>query len=168
MSSIEHIDPAFIAVAEGRTLVIVRTFEAPLALVWTAFSDAYHLSQWWGPKGFTNPVCELDFRPGGHWHNVMRGPDGAEYPVDAVFDEIVPPERIVYRNAPAKGTSWGDNPPPSFVRTLTFVEAKGLTTLTMRAEFASPSDLERAQRRSFIEGTRESYERLAELLKGEP
>jgi len=99
--------------AEDRVLIITRTFDAPRALVWRAFSDPFHLRQWWGPKGFTNPVCELDFRPGGHWHHVMRGPDGREYPTDSTFIEIVPEERIVYRNAPSKGEVWGDNPPPA-------------------------------------------------------
>lgn len=158
-------DPAFSADIEGETvLVVTRTFEAPRALVWRMFSDAEHLRRWWGPAGFTNPVCELDFRVGGRWHNVMRSPTGEEYPVDVEFLEIVPPERIVYVNAPAPGASWGDNPPPRFLRTLMFAEADGRTTLTMRAEFDSGADLERARRRGFVEGTRESYERLAALL----
>jgi uncharacterized protein YndB with AHSA1/START domain len=154
----------YLPAGDDRVLVIARTFDAPRALVWRAFSDPVHLSRWWGPKGYTNPVCELDFRVGGHWHNVMRAPDGAEYPVDVVFSEIVPPERIVYRNAPARGEVWGDNPPPSFVRTITFTEADGRTTLTMRAEFAAAADRERVMKRGFIDGTLESFERLAALL----
>jgi uncharacterized protein YndB with AHSA1/START domain len=158
-------DPAFRANLEGETvLVITRSFEAPRALVWRMFSDPVHLRRWWGPAGYTNPVCELDFRVGGHWHNVMRRPTGEEYPVDVAFTEIVPPERIAYVNAPAEGEVWGDNPPPSFLRTITFTEEDGRTTLTMRAEFDSPADRERAMRRGFAEGTRESYERLATLL----
>jgi uncharacterized protein YndB with AHSA1/START domain len=151
-------------ISEDRVLIITRVFNAPRTLVWKAFADPYHLAQWWGPKGYTNPVCELDFRVGGHWHNVMRSPEGDEYPVDAEFVEIVPPERIVYRNAPPKGEVWGNNPPPSFVRTITFEEADGRTTLTLRAEFDSAEDKQRAVRRGFVEGTNESYDRLAELL----
>lgn len=154
--------------SEDRVLVITRTFDAPRGLVWKAFADPYHLAQWWGPKGYTNPVCELDFRIGGHWHNVMRAPDGTELPVDSVFIEIVPPERIVYRNAPPKGEVWGDNPPPSFIRTITFEEADGRTILTIRAEFDSAEDKQNAMRRGFVEGTNSSLDKLAELLaKGE-
>lgn len=148
-----------------RVLVITRVLDAPRELVWRMFSDPFHLARWWGPKDFTNPVCELDFRVGGHWHNVMRSPDGDEFPVDAEFIEIVPPERIVYRNAPPKGKVWGDNPPPSFVRTLTFTEEGGRTTLTLRAEFDSAADKQRAMDRGFKEGTEESYDRLAALLQ---
>ena len=88
-------------IPDDRRLELEREFDAPRDLVWMAFADPYHLSQWWGPKGFTNPVCELDLRPGGKWHHVMRGPDGREYPTDSVFIEVTPPERIVYRNAAA-------------------------------------------------------------------
>lgn len=151
--------------AEDRVLVVTRVLKAPRTVVWTMFSDPYHLAQWWGPKDFTNPVCELDFRVGGHWHHVMRGPDGREYPADSEFIEIVPPERIVYRNAPGKGEVWEGNPPPSFVRTLTFTEIDGGTLLTLRAEFDTADDMQRAMRRGFKEGTEESYDRLEARLE---
>jgi uncharacterized protein YndB with AHSA1/START domain len=160
----EHQQP----ISEDRVLIITRVFDAPRTLVWKAFSDPFHLAQWWGPKGYTNPVCELDFRVGGHWHNVMRSPDGDEYPVDVEFIEIVPPERIVYRNAPPKGEVWGDNPPPSFVRTITFEEVDGRTTLTLRAEFDTAADKQAVMRRGFVDGTNESYDRLGELLGSMP
>lgn len=156
--------PAHDTESEDRLLVITRTFDAPRALVWRAFSDPVHLSRWWGPKGYTNPVCEVDFRVGGHWHNVMRGPDGKDLPTDVTFIEIVEPERIVYRNAPARGEVWGDNPPPSFVRTITFSESDGRTTLTMRAEFDSSEHREAVVRRGWIDGTNESFDKLEALL----
>jgi uncharacterized protein YndB with AHSA1/START domain len=165
MGKDREMDPAFQDIGEDRVLVITRTFDAPRALVWRAFSDPVHLAQWWGPKGYTNPVCELDFRVGGHWHNVMRGPDGKDLPTDVTFIEIVEPERIVYRNAPAKGEVWGDNPPPSFVRVITFTEGEGRTTLTMRAEFDSPENKDAVLRRGWINGTNSSFDKLADLLR---
>ncbi len=54
-----------------------------------------HIEQWWGPKGFTTRVEQMDFRPGGICRYVMCSPDGTEYPVNGVFREVVPPERIV-------------------------------------------------------------------------
>ena len=147
------------------TLSIERTFKAPRALVWKMFSDPFHLSQWWGPKGFTNPVCELDFRVGGRWYHVMRGPDGRDYPADSIFIEIVPPERIVYRNRVVQAEAFGDNPPPSFKRTLTFTETEGVTTLRLFAEFDNVQQRDGAQRRGFIAGTLESYDKLAARLE---
>lgn len=147
------------------TLTIERTFKAPRELIWKMFSDPFHLVRWWGPKGFTNPVCELDFRVGGRWYHVMRGPDGRDFPADSTFIEIVPPERIVYRNRVVEAEVWDGNPPPSFKRTLTFTETNGVTTLRLFAEFETPEQRESARRRGFIEGTLESYDKLAEHLE---
>ena len=46
------------------------------------------MAQWFGPRGFTNPVCELDVRVGGSIRIVMRGPDGNDYPMTGVFREV--------------------------------------------------------------------------------
>lgn len=81
-----------------RTLLITRVFDAPRELVWKAWTDPEHMARWWGPRGFTNPVCELDVRPGGALRIVMRAPDGAEYPMKGVFREILQPERLVFTN----------------------------------------------------------------------
>lgn len=150
---------------DERVLVISRRLKAPRQLVWRTFADPYHLAQWWGPQGYTNPVCELDFRVGGHWYNVMRSSDGRELPVNSQFIEIVPPERIVYRNAPPKGEVWQGNPPPSFVRTITFEEDDGHTVLTIRAEFDTTEDFQKARTRGFVEGTNSSIDKLADHLR---
>ncbi len=57
-----------------RELNITRIFDAPRSLVFKMWTDPKHVAQWWGPKGFTNPVCERDVRPGGALRIVMRGP----------------------------------------------------------------------------------------------
>lgn len=76
-------------------IVITRIFNAPRELVFKAWTEPKHIEQWWGPKGFTTRVEQMDFRPGGTWRYVMCGPDGTEYPGNGVFKEVVPPERIV-------------------------------------------------------------------------
>lgn len=151
---------------DATTLVITRTLAAPRALVWTMFSDPYHLAQWWGPKGFTNRVEKLDFRTGGSWVHVMIGPDGREFPTDNVILEVLKPERIVYRNAPADPKIFGDNPPPAFTKTVTFEEADGgtKTLLTLVASFDTATHREAVIRRGFIAGTNESFDKMDELL----
>jgi uncharacterized protein YndB with AHSA1/START domain len=62
------------------TVTILRVFDAPPALVWKAWTDPKMMAEWFGPRGFTNPVCELDVRVGGSLRIVMRGPDGQDYP----------------------------------------------------------------------------------------
>src|SRR5580700_2538193 len=81
-----------------REVTITRLFDAPRELVFQAWTDPQHLAQWWGPKGFSNPICEADARPGGAWRIVMRGPDGAKYPCGGVYREIVESERLVFTN----------------------------------------------------------------------
>ncbi len=88
------IDPA--VPLEHRELTLTRTYDAPRALVFAAFTDPRHLVQWWGPHGFTNPVCEFDPRPGGVLRIDMRAPDGHIYPTRGEVREIIPPERLVF------------------------------------------------------------------------
>ena len=159
------------ATPDDRRLELEREFDAPRELVWMAFADPYHLSQWWGPKGYTNPVCEIDLRVGGKWHNVMRAPDGKELPTDSVFIEVTPPERIVYRNAAADPKIFGDNPPPSFVRVITLHDiGNGRTRLTLNAYFDTADQKDAVVRRGFREGTEQSFDKLAAHLAtvGEP
>jgi uncharacterized protein YndB with AHSA1/START domain len=89
----EHLEQI---VESNKHLAMTRIFDAPRDLVFRAWTDPKHLSQWWGPGGFTNPVCELDVRPGGKILIHMRAPDGAEYPMHGSFVEIVAPERLVF------------------------------------------------------------------------
>jgi uncharacterized protein YndB with AHSA1/START domain len=67
------------ASAVKREVVITRVFDAPRGLVFKAWTDPEHMARWWGPKGFTNPICELDARVGGAWRIVMRSPAGSAY-----------------------------------------------------------------------------------------
>lgn len=153
------------ATPDDRRLELQREFDAPRELVWMAFADPYHLSQWWGPKGYTNPVCEIDLRVGGKWHNVMRAPGGKELPTDSVFTEVVPPERIVFRNAATTKEVFGNNPPPSFVRVITLDDlGNGRTRLTMVAYFDTAEHKQAVVDRGFYQGTMESFDKLAAHL----
>ena len=84
------------AVHEKERMVISRVFDAPRALVWKAWTDPKSGMQWWGPKGFTAPVCQMDFRVGGKFLCCMRTPDGQEFWNAGEYHEIVVHEKIVY------------------------------------------------------------------------
>jgi len=157
--------PDLALIPDDRRLEIEREFDAPRTLVWKMFADPYHLSRWWGPAGFTNPVVELDFREGGRWYHVMRGPDGRDYPADSIFIEITPPERIVYRNRQLDEPVFAGNPPPGFLRVITFEPLPGnRTRLTLVACFDTAANKDAVTRRGFREGTLESYAKLAAHL----
>jgi uncharacterized protein YndB with AHSA1/START domain len=76
-------------------MVITRVFDAPRELVWRAWTDPQYVMQWWGPKGFTSPVCKIDFRVGGKFLCCMRTPDGQDFWNAGEYHEIVPLEKIV-------------------------------------------------------------------------
>lgn len=81
-----------------RELTLTRVYAAPRETVFRAWTDPVQLARWWGPQGFTNPVCEVDARPGGRLRIVMRAPDGSEYPMRGEFREVVVPERLSFTN----------------------------------------------------------------------
>jgi uncharacterized protein YndB with AHSA1/START domain len=76
-------------------MVVTRVFDAPREVVWKAWTDPQYVMQWWGPKGFTAPVCKIDFRVGGKYLCCMRSPDGQEFWNAGESHEIVPQEKIV-------------------------------------------------------------------------
>jgi uncharacterized protein YndB with AHSA1/START domain len=82
--------------AEQRVLVLTRLFDAPRNLVFKVWTQPEHLARWWGPNGFTLPVCQMDFRPGGAYRFCMRSPAGTDHWVWGMYREIVEPERLVF------------------------------------------------------------------------
>lgn len=88
-----------------REIVVSRIIDAPRELVFEAFTEVRHLSQWWGPEGFTTTTRAFEFAVDGVWDFVMHGPDGTDYQEWIVWTEITPPERIAmlhgeYRDDP--------------------------------------------------------------------
>ncbi|MGD0443294.1 MAG: SRPBCC domain-containing protein [Edaphobacter sp.] len=82
--------------SEVERMVVTRVFDAPRELVWKAWTDPKYIMQWWGPKGFTATVCEMDFRVGGKLLCCMKAPDGQICGWNAVeYYEIVLHEKIV-------------------------------------------------------------------------
>jgi uncharacterized protein YndB with AHSA1/START domain len=80
-------------------MLLTRLLNAPRELVFKVWTDTEQLRQWWGPKGFTNPVCEVSPRPGGAIRIHMRAPDGTIYPMTGTYQEVVAPERLVFKSA---------------------------------------------------------------------
>jgi len=124
--------------SDPRSIIGVREFDAPRDLVFSAWTDPKHLARWWGPHGFTTTTHSFDFRPGGVWRFVMHGPDGRDYQNRITFEEIVRPERIVYRHG---GTI--DVEPVQFRQTVIFEDLGRRTRITWRGDF--PSADERAR-----------------------
>jgi uncharacterized protein YndB with AHSA1/START domain len=112
-----------------RALMITRLFDAPIELVWKAWTDPADLVKWHGPRGFTSTIEHSDFRPGGSYRIHMRGPENDDHWLQGTHREIVPMERL------AMTTSWADaqgNPvSPETILTILFEKAASKTKLTM-------------------------------------
>jgi uncharacterized protein YndB with AHSA1/START domain len=108
--------------------VFTRVFDAPRYLVFQVWTDPKHVAVWWGPTGFTNPVCELDVRPGGAILIHMRAPDGKIYPMTGEYKEIVAPERLMFTSAAMnpEGQAMFVN-----LNTVTFTERDGKTMMRL-------------------------------------
>ncbi|MBV1699855.1 MAG: SRPBCC domain-containing protein [Hyphomicrobiales bacterium] len=144
-----------------REITITRTFDAPRALVFKAWTDAKMLAQWWGPKGFTAPVCEFDPRVGGAIRIHMPSPDGAVYPMDGKIREIVPPERLVFTNNALDNK--GGRSIEGFT-TMTFADDGGKTRLTLHTRGAAMIEIAVNYLQGMEHGWSQSIDKLAGLL----
>lgn len=145
-----------------RELVITRVLDAPRALVFRAWTDPKQVAQWWGPHGFTNPVCELDVRPGGAILIHMRGPDGVVYPDKGVFHEIEEPGRLVFISGAVENEE--GNPQLEVLNTVTFSDLGSKTTLTMHARVLKATPEVAGALAGMEEGWSQSLDRLAEQM----
>ncbi len=141
---------------------MTRFFRAPRRRVWQAWTDVDQLAQWWGPKVFTNPRCEIDLRPGGKIHIDMRAPDGTVYPMDGEFEEIVPPERLVFLASALDGQG-----EPMFVNrnTVLFREVEGGTEISLHVVVVSATAIAPQYLKGMREGWSGSLDKLAALLQ---
>lgn len=114
-----------------RELTLTRIFDAPRERVFQVWTDAAHLSHWFGPDMFTIPVCRVDARVGGELYLVMRSAQGDECPMKGMYLEVVKPERLVYSNTPVDAAG---NPLMDGVTTVTFTDLGGKTKLTVHTK----------------------------------
>src|SRR3989442_11317620 len=144
-----------------RDLVMTRSFDAPLKLVFDAHTKPDLVRQWLlGPPGWSMPVCEIDLRVGGKYRYVWRHDrEGTEMGMGGVYREIVAPERIV--NTEKFDEAWY---PGEAVDTLVLVEQGGRTTLTLTVLYESRAARDAVLKSGMEKGGAASYERLAGQL----
>ncbi len=122
---------------DNNKFIITRSLNAPRELVWKVWTQKDHLMKWFGPKGVTMPVCDMDLRVGGTFLYAMETPDGNRMWGKWVFQEIIPPEKLVLINSFSDengnitrhpmAPTW----PREMLSTTTLKEADGKTELTI-------------------------------------
>jgi uncharacterized protein YndB with AHSA1/START domain len=132
--------------------------------VWQVWTTPEHLAHWWGPKGWTLPVCQVDLRPGGVWLYCMRGPGGEDAWGKAVYREIVEPERIVYLDTFVDADGNLLEGMPELTITVTFEDVNGKTKVTSLVDFASAAELEQVLSMGMEQGLADTWARLEAYL----
>lgn len=141
-----------------KELILTRIYNAHREHVFKAWTDPKHLSRWWGPKDFINPICEIDPKPGGLLLIHMMGPDGTAYPTKGIIHEISAPERIVLTT-----TAFEDErgiPLLEVLNTVSFANLQGKTKLTLHAVVVKASAEVKMAIDGMNQGWSESLDRL--------
>ena len=162
------------ATAADATFAITRVFEAPLPLVWTAWSEVDGLKAWWGPKGCTVEVASLEFRAGGFFHYNMRFANGTEWWGRFLYREIVAQERIRWLNSFSNAgggitrAPFNAPIPLEFLNDATFTGRAGKTTVSLRATPHGATEEEVAAFKNMHGGMQQGYggtfDQLAQVL----
>ena len=149
---------------ENLLVKVERVFDAPLDLVWSAWTEAELLDQWWGPKPFRAETKSMDFSAGGRWLYAMVGPQGVVGWNVKNFTEITPRKSFAYRslfcdeNGNVKPETTGSN------WFISFVEKEGATLVTSDIRVDSLAHLEAQVKMGFKEGYAAGLGQLEELL----
>ena len=146
--------------SDGGDLTFERTFDAPREQVWKAFTDPELVPRWWGPKGTTTLVVEMDVRPGGRWRYVSSAPDRDDVAFFGEFLEVTPPEGFKWTfmfDVEGVGPQGGPE-------TFTFEEIDGRTRVTSVGHMGSPEIIEGALATGMVGGAIETWDRLEALL----
>jgi uncharacterized protein YndB with AHSA1/START domain len=153
--------------ASKADLVITRIFDAPRALVWKAWTDPKQIEQWWGPHGFTNPLCEWNARPGGAILVHMCGPAGSIFdmvmPMKGMFHEVAAPGRLVFTSTALEDAA--GKPQLETLNSITFEEYNGKTLLTLHAKVVKAAPAAAGAIAGMEQGWTQSLEKLTAFLE---
>ncbi len=146
--------------AADREIAMTRLIAAPPELVFAAFTDRHHISEWWGPNGFTTTTYEMDVRVGGQWLFTMHGPDGTDYENRVRYTEVRRPEYLAYDH------DGGDGSDGKYVfkADITFAPEDGKTRVTLRLVSATPEQRAEMAKFGAIEGGHQTLARLDAYL----
>jgi uncharacterized protein YndB with AHSA1/START domain len=142
---------------------LTRRVSALPEIVFRAWTDAKHLAEWWGPKGFTNPVCKAHARVDGAILIHMRAPDGVVHPMTGRFLEIDRPHRLVFETAAIDG---GGSPMFEVLNTVTFTRVDGGTEISLVARVTSTTPNAPRYLSGMSQGWSQTLDRLGAYVVG--
>jgi uncharacterized protein YndB with AHSA1/START domain len=141
-----------------REFRVERVFDAPRDRVFATLTDPELIPEWWGPRGMTTIVEEMDPERGGRWCFLMRDADGGETRFRGTYREVTPPERIV------QTFEWSGMPGHVSVETATLEDLGEQTRLVSVSVFHLSEERDGMLDSGMEGGMNETYERLDEVL----
>jgi uncharacterized protein YndB with AHSA1/START domain len=144
------------------TVTITRIFNVPRELVFKAWTDQKQMAKWWGPHGFTNPICEIDARPNGKMRICMDSPEFPNHWMSGVFTEVVEPQKLVFTTKAFEDEK--GNARLEGINTVIFEEYNGKTKLTLTATLTKLAPELQVVADGMETGWNQSLEKLATLL----
>lgn len=139
-------------------LYISRLYDAPLKMVWDAWTDPKQVAKWWGPRGYSLTIKHMDVKTGGSWSYVMHGPDGTDYNNKTIYLEVEKYSRMVYDHG------GNDDRPPLFRVTVDFTEVAGKTKMEMTMALPTAEAAKEIKKLIKKAGGDSTWDRLAEYL----
>jgi len=151
------------AIRPEKEVTITRIYDAPKEMVFRAWTDAKQVAKWWGPEVFTNPVCEIDARPGGAILIHMQAPDGAIFIMTGMFKAVVEFDLITFSNQPqdAEGNALLEG-----FTSVTFEDEGGKTKLTVQSKMIGLVDFAPEMLAGMEMGWSQSLDKLGRLVNG--
>lgn len=147
-----------------RELTMTQRFEAPVELVWKAWTDAEAIAAWFGPQGFTTTVPAMDVRPGGIWLFCMHSEEYGDAWGKGEYVEVDPPRRLVYKDMFADAEGNTNEELPVTLVTLDFIDEGGTTLMKMHSLYDSGDDLTKVLEMGMEQGMGETLEKLVAYL----
>jgi len=160
------IDKAQVTLPSDREVKVGRSFRAPRALVYRAYTEPEIVRRWLlGPPGWSMPVCEMDVRVGGRYRWRWRSDEnGSEFGFSGTFREVQAPSRLVHTEVYDAGTVGDNYPGNEAIVTVTFTEEGGTTTMTTLVDFGSKHARDAAIATGMTDGMEQSYQLLDAML----
>jgi uncharacterized protein YndB with AHSA1/START domain len=164
------IEKAQVTLPGDREVKVARSFRAPRALVYRAYTEPALVRRWLlGPPGWSMPVCEMDVRVGGRFTWRWRSDEGgSEFGFTGAYREVQPASKIVHTEAYEPGTVGGGYPGAEAIVTVTFTEDGGITTVTTLIDFGSKEARDAALATGMTDGMEQSYQLLDRILDEQP
>jgi uncharacterized protein YndB with AHSA1/START domain len=148
----------------NKKLTVTREFDAPVQLVWRAWTESDLLDQWWGPRPWKARTKAMDFREGGNWLYAMVGPQGEEHWCRVNFHNIEATRRFGTVAFFCDENGNKNVEMPVMYWTINFSQADDVTKVNVVLKFDSEAELEKIIEMGFKEGLAAAHTNLDELL----